>query len=124
MIALGAQAVYLAPNDQEMFDESMTFMDNVYDPAVGYLYDFYGGQGPAAGTHVTRSSIWYAAGLLQRNQGDDCEQAKRVIRNIIDGQHSNRSELWYGDYQVYPDEATVDLPMNKASAYGELADGP
>lgn len=35
-----------------------------------------------AGELNTRFTAWYAAGLLQRNQGNDVENAKAAIENV------------------------------------------
>ncbi|KAF2463202.1 uncharacterized protein BDR25DRAFT_384993 [Lindgomyces ingoldianus] len=86
-----------------LLHESMNWMDMYYDTETGYLYSL----NAAALTHETRASAWYASGLLARNEGNDVEQAVRIIRNVIDGQHKNASSQWYGDYQIYPEEPTV-----------------
>ncbi|KAK7960971.1 hypothetical protein PG996_011612 [Apiospora saccharicola] len=90
---------------QSLLDESMDFMDKIYDRDAGYLYYFY--YPLAAGQHETRSSMWYATGLLQRNRGDDVDQAVRIIRNIIGDQEKNETLQWFGDYTVYPEQPTV-----------------
>ncbi|KAH9908035.1 hypothetical protein F4778DRAFT_720057 [Xylariomycetidae sp. FL2044] len=112
----GTHAVQLPYNAEQLFNESMFFMDKIYDRKVGYLNYFY--YPLAAGPHETRSSVWYATGLLQRNQGDDVEQAIRIIENVIAAQHSDPSELWYGDYQFYPEEPTVGTNAYPAVPYG------
>ncbi|KAJ0268171.1 hypothetical protein Brms1b_004951 [Colletotrichum noveboracense] len=100
-----AAAVKLSDHTQDLFEESMNFLDKIYDPAAGYLYFFYFPL--AAGKHETRSSVWYATGLLQRNEGDDVEQAVKIIKNVIADQKKVPLEQWYGDYTVYPEEPTV-----------------
>lgn len=90
---------------QTLLDESMDFMDKIYDRDAGYLYYFY--YPLAAGQHETRSSMWYATGLLQRNRGDDLDQAVRIIKNIIGDQEKNETLQWFGDYTVYPEQPTV-----------------
>ncbi|KAL3299311.1 hypothetical protein RB213_000384 [Colletotrichum asianum] len=76
-----AVAVKLSDHTQDLFDESMNFLDKIYDPVAGYLYFFYFPL--AAGKHETRSSVWYATGLLQRNEGDDVKEAVKIIKNVI-----------------------------------------
>ena len=88
-----AGAVQLQGSAQEMFDESIGIMDRIYDGDAGYLRYFY--YPLAAGPHETRSSAWYAAGLLQRNQGGDADQAVKIIRNIIGAQHKDTATEWY-----------------------------
>ncbi|KAI5371167.1 hypothetical protein Slin14017_G020460 [Septoria linicola] len=90
----------------------MAFMDQLYDPSAGYLYKF-----DTALLHDTRSSSWYAAGLLARNQDDDVEQAIKVITNIIGPQFTNASEQWYGDYQTYPEQPYPGTEQYPATIY-------
>lgn len=87
-----AAAVELSSFTKDLFTESMNFLDKIYDPAAGYLYFFY--YPLAAGKPETRSSVWYATGLLQRNIGDNVEQAIKIIRNIIGDQKKIPEEQW------------------------------
>ncbi|KAH9890743.1 hypothetical protein F4778DRAFT_366075 [Xylariomycetidae sp. FL2044] len=111
------QASYISSlslNAQGLFNESMSWLDTYYDSDAGYLYDVEGG---AALRHETRSSAWYALGLLARNEGSDVEDAELVIANIIGGQFKNASEQWYGDYQKYPEEPVVGSEHYAPSIY-------
>lgn len=82
-------------NDTESYastllHESMDWMDMFYDQERAYLFNL----DSMALVHDTRSSAWYAAGLLARNQADDVEQAVRIVTNIIGGQFENESLQW------------------------------
>ncbi|KAH8195560.1 hypothetical protein TruAng_010276 [Truncatella angustata] len=110
--AKGTSAAELTGYAKDMFDESMNFLDQIYDPAAGYLEYFY--YPLAAGRHETRSSMWYASGLLQRNEGTDLDEAIKIITNIIGGQEKNVSAQWFGDYTKYPEEPTVASPAYEA----------
>lgn len=100
-----ALAGSLAPNAQQLLDESMSFMDTFYDPRAGYLYDL---DRESALRHNTRSSAWYALGLLARGRdNDDLAEAERIIRNVIGGQFKEPGRQWYGTYQKYPEEPEV-----------------
>lgn len=91
----------------DLFDSSMSYLDQIYDPAAGYLWFTY--YPFAAGKHDTRSSVWYAAGLLRRNagQGGDVDAAVKILTAVIGDQKKNVSEQWFGDYTKYPEEPTV-----------------
>lgn len=106
--ATAVQAVNLSTSAQNLFDESMVIQDAIYDPAAAYLRYFYFPL--AAGPHETRSSVWYAAGLLQRDRGEDRQEAVRILQNVIGGQEKNVSVQWYGDYTKYPEQPTVGTP--------------
>lgn len=73
-----------------LLHESMDWLDMFYDQERGYLFSL----DSAALVHETRSSAWYAAGLLARNEADDAEQAVRIVTNIIGGQFKNESLQW------------------------------
>lgn len=82
-------------NDTETYaanllQESMQWMDMYYDSDRAYLFSL----DATALTHDTRSSVWYAAGLLARNQNDDAEQAARIVRNVVGAQFANESLQW------------------------------
>lgn len=68
----------------------MDWMDMYYDAEAGYLYSL----SAQALTHETRASAWYAAGLLARNEGNDAEEAVKIVENVIAGQHKNVSSQW------------------------------
>ena len=74
-----------------LFSESMAYLDRIYDPAAGYVYD------PSAATamrHDTRTSAWYAVGLLARNQADDVDHAATIITNVIAAQFKDPNDQW------------------------------
>jgi hypothetical protein len=70
----------------------MSWMDGYYDTTAGYLYSL---DAAAALRHDTRSSAWYAVGLLARNQGDDVNNAEKILTNIVHGQYKDPAEQWY-----------------------------
>lgn len=82
----------LPKNAQSLFTESMSWMDGYYDPSAGYLFDE---SSATALRHETRSSAWYAIGLLARNEGKDVEYAMDIITNVIDGQFKDPADQWY-----------------------------
>lgn len=66
-------------------------MDGYYDPTAGYLFD----ESSATGLrHETRSSAWYAIGLLARNEGKDVEYAMDIITNVINAQFTDPADQW------------------------------
>ena len=73
-----------------LLHESLDWLDRYYDNERGYLFSL----DAAALTHETRASVWYAAGLLARNEVDDVEQAVRIVSNVIGAQFKNKNEQW------------------------------
>ncbi|QRD84357.1 hypothetical protein F9C07_1677559 [Aspergillus flavus] len=98
----------------QLFSESMDYLDRIYDPKAAYVFS------PSATTalrHDTRTSVWYAVGLLARNQDDDVAQAMAIIQNVIEMQFKDPADQWYGDYPVYPEEPTVGTSAYQSSLY-------
>jgi hypothetical protein len=90
-----ANSMFKRRNDTKTFStnllqESMDWMDMYYDSERGYLFSL----DATALTHETRASVWYAAGLLARNEADDVEQAIKIVRNVVGAQFRNESEQW------------------------------
>lgn len=104
----------LPPNAQQLLDQSMSFMDTFYDPRAAYLYDL---DRESALRHNTRSSAWYALGLLARGEDSDLAEADKIIRNVIGGQFTDPEQQWYGTYQKYPEEPEVGSDEYEAVIY-------
>ena len=79
-------------NTQGLFNESMAWMDRFWDPEAGYLYDE---SAAFALRHETRSSAYYAVGLLARNEDSDRDNAVTIITNVISGQYKEPKDQWY-----------------------------
>ncbi|KAF2144301.1 uncharacterized protein K452DRAFT_156624 [Aplosporella prunicola CBS 121167] len=83
----------LSPHARDLFEQSMAWMDALYDPAAGYMFDF--AQRVQTGLqHDTRASAWHAVGLLARNNGSDVEKAEKVIRNVVGAQFRDPRDQW------------------------------
>ncbi|ROW09312.1 hypothetical protein VPNG_05844 [Cytospora leucostoma] len=84
---------------QSLFDYSMQVSELRWDDY--YKYVLY----QEEGEYNTRFTAWYAVGLLARNQGEDVENAKAAIDNILRAQlTSDYNSAWYGTYKVALDE--------------------
>lgn len=101
----------------DLFDQSMSFLDQIYDPNAGYLWYFY--YPLAAGKHETRSTVWYAAGLLRRNEGDDVDNAVKIITNVIGDQQKNVSAQWYDDCPRSPRLMRQDTMRTSLCQYAD-----
>ncbi|CEI62103.1 hypothetical protein FVEN_g3136 [Fusarium venenatum] len=113
-LAVSSYIDSLSDNAKELFTESMDWMDTYYDSRASYLYDF---SAAAALRHETRSSAWYAFGLLARNKGHDVSEAEKIIRGIISGQYKDPADEWYGTYQKAPEEPLVGSTTYPADIY-------
>ncbi|RSL40068.1 hypothetical protein CEP53_013610 [Fusarium sp. AF-6] len=104
----------MSRNARSLFTESMNWMDDYYDSEAGYLFDF---SATSALNHNTRSSVWYALGLLARNKGDDAKEAEKIITNVIHAQYEDPKDEWYGTYQKEPEEPYVGSSHYPAKIY-------
>lgn len=98
-----------------MLEDSLAWMDRFWDPRINQLYDL---ESKAAMNHETQPSIWYAVGLLARNNGDDAANAEAIISYVIADQFKNPADLWYGDYTREPEEPDVGTAVYPPKAYG------
>ncbi|GIZ37545.1 hypothetical protein CKM354_000098900 [Cercospora kikuchii] len=102
---------------QDLFDWSMTVNDLRFDQSYKYI------RNPDKGPWSTRFTAWYVAGLLYRNNGSDCENAKAAIENIISCQYSDSTyydTTWYGTFKLSPDQPdpTPDSDLYPPKIYG------
>ncbi|KAH7176728.1 hypothetical protein EDB81DRAFT_49498 [Dactylonectria macrodidyma] len=111
----GSAVNSMSPKAKQLFTESMDWMDTYYDSDAGYLYYF---SSSTALRHETRSSSWYALGLLARNQGNDVAESVKIIHNLIAGQYKDPANEWYGNYQREPEEPKVGSPKYGTGIYG------
>ncbi|KAI1495435.1 hypothetical protein F5X99DRAFT_403575 [Biscogniauxia marginata] len=120
LVALASQTAMLpslgslSGNAKSLLLESMDWMDDYYDAKAGYLHDF---SAATALRHETRSSVWYAFGLLARNKGSDAAEAEKIIKNVINAQYKVPADEWYATYQKEPEEPYVGTPAYSASIY-------
>jgi len=90
LLATASYVTSMSQDAQTLFNESMNWMDISYDSSAGYLYD----HGQAALRHESRSSVWYAVGLLARNSGSDVDDALKIITNVISAQFKDPKDQW------------------------------
>jgi hypothetical protein len=65
-----------------------------------YKYIIYEDNGPWS----VRFTSWFVPGLLYRNEGDDLDNAKEAIVNILANQLTdNFTAPWYGTWKLSPD---------------------
>lgn len=82
----------MAPSSLDLFEKTMAFLDDFYDPDAGYLYDLSSAEGLR---HESRQSAFYSLGLLARNEGDDANNAATILYNIVAGQVTDPTSAAY-----------------------------
>ncbi|KAI9046625.1 hypothetical protein LZ554_009368 [Drepanopeziza brunnea f. sp. 'monogermtubi'] len=107
------RATKLTPAEaQSLFDFSMLTNDQRWDDSYKFLW--YDNHGPWS----VRFTAWYTAGLLHRNQGNDVENAKAALKNILATQMTEDFTCeWYGDFKVSPDEPNPQTPLYTPTIY-------
>ncbi|KAF2770373.1 hypothetical protein EJ03DRAFT_350452 [Teratosphaeria nubilosa] len=95
----------------------MAYLDYWWDPVAGYVFDESDQNDMNALRHETRTSVWYAVGLLARNEGDDVVNAERVLTQVIQGQYKDENEQWFATYTQEPEEPMVGAPEYPPEIY-------
>jgi hypothetical protein len=96
----------LGAHAQSLLNTSMAWMDGYWDEAFGLLWD--SDEGPVTmGTgrfHTVRSSLWYAVGLLMRQQPGDVERALIILDKVLDYQFDAPNTPFHGTFFRAPEE--------------------
>ncbi|MBI1878738.1 MAG: hypothetical protein HYR94_11035 [Chloroflexi bacterium] len=96
----------LPPQSRVWTQQALSWMDTDWDEALGLLGD-PGASPPAQRgknetelpkTHSVRSTIWYAAGLLLRNQRDDVSRAHQAIEAVLSYQFDAPTQIYHGTF--------------------------
>lgn len=114
-VTSAAAASFSSANVKDMFDSCMEYLDEKYDSDFHYMYNL---ETENAMRHTTVESPWYALGLLMRNQGNDVDEAEKIIGKVIDGQFTDKSKQWYGSYTRSPSQPVVGSRVYPAKIYG------
>ncbi len=93
----------LDANARELFTASLRWADNLWDDATGLMWD--AGDAPhATPHHSVRGSMWYALGLLMRQQPGDEARALRAIARVLDYQFDAPTKIFHGTFFRAPEE--------------------
>src|SRR5436309_935656 len=93
----------LDANARDLFAASMRWMEPFWDESAGLLRDAGDTKLTAPG-HTVRGSVWYAFGLLLRNDGGDAARAARVIAAVLDWQFDAPGRPFHGTFYRAPEE--------------------
>lgn len=85
----------MTENERYLTEKTLSLMDKFYDENAKLL-------GSESTYHDVRSSSYYAAGLLIRNQAGDLERACEIIKLIISLQYDNPEEIYHGTFRATP----------------------
>ncbi|ODN97951.1 hypothetical protein I350_07588 [Cryptococcus amylolentus CBS 6273] len=91
----------LAQYEQEVFDVAMQLNDWAWESSTGWVQ-----ADDDKGHTSTRFTVWYAVGLLHRNEKDDLSNAIWAIENVISLQYvdtKSNNTPWYWDYKLASD---------------------
>ncbi|KAL7423396.1 hypothetical protein Q5752_002700 [Cryptotrichosporon argae] len=109
-------AINFTKYEQEIFDVSMTLNDWSWEASTGWI-----ASDDDNGHTSTRFTAWYAVGLLQRNEGDDLNNAIWAIENILSMQFDQAAyngTAWYWDYREGSDVPIPSYADYTPSIYG------
>jgi hypothetical protein len=97
----------LSRNSREIFQESMKWGDEYYDPQARLCRMPPSPQYAEAHlpTHLAvRESAWYAVGLLLRDGHGDRERAAQILDTVLNAQYREPGKPWDGTFRRTPAE--------------------
>lgn len=92
----------LAPHGRELATASLDWAEQFWDPAA-HLLRIGPPDSPNTG-HSVRNSIWFALGLLLRNQPGDGARAQAIIHAVLDNQYDAPGTVYHGTFRRTPTE--------------------
>ncbi len=93
----------LDENARDLFAASMRWAENHWDDAAGLVWDS-GDATLATRHHAIRGSVWYAFGLLMRNDPGDVPRAIRGIETVLNYQFDAPGRAFHGTFFRAPEE--------------------
>jgi hypothetical protein len=93
----------LPPLSDDLLRASMRWLDLRWDAKRQFI-TFYGAG--HRGDHLVRETIYYALGLLERNEGDDRLTAAAAIQSVLRSQWNAPGTVYHGTWRRTPDEPT------------------
>jgi hypothetical protein len=93
----------LGPYAASLARESLTWSDQFWDPQAALLA--VEPAGAHTHHHSVRNSLWYALGLMLRNEGDDRARAVQTIAAVLDNQYDAPGTAYHGTFRRWPGEA-------------------
>jgi hypothetical protein len=93
----------LDANARDLFTASMHWADKLWDDATSLLWNA-GDAKLSSPHHSIRGSVWYALGLLMRNNGDDVPRAVRAIDTVLNYQFDAPDRVFHGTFLRAPEE--------------------
>jgi hypothetical protein len=98
----------LSPEARDTAVSALQWTDPYWDARAGFLWDTRTEPRPQAGEkgrrHVVRDTIWYAVGLMLRDQAGDRERSLQAIRAVLTQQIDEPSQPFHGTFYRSPEE--------------------
>jgi hypothetical protein len=116
----------LSKNSREIFLTSMEWGDKYWDAQAqlcrgpesirtdGAETESAGARSQTRSSFMVRDSVWYAVGLLLRDQPGDRERAAQILRVALKQQYREPDKPWDGTFRRSPDEPE---PGSKATMW-------
>ncbi|MBI5032911.1 MAG: hypothetical protein HZB51_20515 [Chloroflexi bacterium] len=93
----------LDANARDLFIASMRWAEDQWDQTMGLLWNANNSK-TATSIHTIRGSVWYAFGLLMRNDCGDVARATRIIDTVLNYQLNAPQRVFHGTFLRAPEE--------------------
>jgi hypothetical protein len=98
----------LSPQARETALTALQWTDQYWDAQAGFLWDTRtdvgARQGDTSRRHVVRDTIWYAVGLMLRDQAGDRARSLQAIAAVLSQQIDDASQPYNGTFYRSPEE--------------------
>ncbi len=111
----------LPPHARETALTALQWTDQYWDARSGFLWDTRtdvgAQQGDARRHHAVRDTIWYAVGLMLRDQAGDRTRSLQAIAGVLSQQLDDAAQPYSGTFYRSPEE--LHPPARGAQPFGQ-----
>lgn len=96
----------LSPEARDTAATALQWTDQYWDARAGFVWDTHMEPmpGPKSRRHVVRDTIWYAVGLMLRDQPGDRDRSLQAIQAVLTQQFDDPQQPYNGTFYRSPEE--------------------
>src|SRR5579862_8996762 len=94
----------LTPEERDTAVAALRWTDPFWDSRAGFLWDTRTQPGDKSRHHAVRDTVWYAVGLMLRDQPGDRERSIQAIQAVLGQQIDDPAQPYNGTFYRSPEE--------------------